>query len=52
MRFLNWNNIFENIVVTTKIMFFVLGPFCTPHFICRNIGFWQRSFVGMLRFQF
>ena len=25
--------------------FFVRGPFCTPHFISLNIGFWRCSFV-------
>ena len=26
-------------VVTGKTLFFVIGPFCTPHSICLNIGF-------------
>ena len=26
-------------VVTGKTPFFVIGPFCTPHSICLNIGF-------------
>ena len=26
-------------IVTDKTPFFVLGPFCTPHSICLNIGF-------------
>ena len=45
MRFLNWNKIFKKKVVTGKTLFFVIGPFCTPHSICVNIGFWQRSSV-------
>ena len=24
---------------------FLIGSFCTPHSICLNIGFWQRSFL-------
>ena len=24
---------------------FVVDPFCTPHSICLNIGFWKGSFV-------
>ena len=35
----------KNKVVTGKTPFFVIGPFCTPHSICLNIGFWQGSFV-------
>ena len=23
----------------------MIGPFCTPHFVCLNIGFWQGSIV-------
>ena len=26
-------------VVSRKSAFFVIGPFCTPHSICLNIGF-------------
>ena len=46
-RFLNWNKIFEKgkYLVTGKTPFFVIGPFCTPHAICLNIGFWQSSFA-------
>ena len=32
-------------VVTGKTSFFVMGPFCTHHFICLNIGFWHDSFA-------
>ena len=31
-------------VVTDKTPLFVIGPFCSRHFICVNIGFWQSSF--------
>ena len=31
--------------VTGKILFFVIAPFCTPHSICFNIGFWHGSFA-------
>ena len=27
-------------VVTGKTLYFVKGPFCTPHSICLDIGFW------------
>ena len=30
--------------VTGKTLFFVIGAFCTPHFICLDIGFWQSNF--------
>ena len=33
-------------VVSGKAPFFVIGPICTPHSLCLNIGFWQSSFVG------
>ena len=33
-------NFQKNKVVTSKTAFFVIGPFCTSHFICLNIGFW------------
>ena len=29
----------KNNVVTGKTPFFVIGPFCSHHFICLNIGF-------------
>ena len=32
-------NFLKNKVVTSKAWFFVIGPFCTPHSICLNIGF-------------
>ena len=32
-------------VATGKTLFFVVGPFCTPHSIYLNIGFWQSSLV-------
>ena len=32
-------------VVTGKIPFFLIGPFCTHHCICLNIGFLYDSFV-------
>ena len=45
--FLNLNKIFEKgkYLVTGKTPFFVKGPFCTPHSIFLNIGFWQSSFL-------
>ena len=30
----------KNRVVTDKTPFFVIGPFCSHHSICLNIGFW------------
>ena len=44
-RFLNWNKISKNKVVTGKTLFFVIGPFCTHYSICLNIGLWYVSFV-------
>ena len=44
-RFLYWNKIFKNKVVTGKTWSFVIHPFCTPHSICLNLSFWQSSFV-------
>ena len=39
-RFLNSKQNFQkNKVVTGKTPFFVIGPFCTHHSICLNIGF-------------
>ena len=35
----------KNKVVTGKTPFFMIGPFCSHHFICLNIGFWHGSFV-------
>ena len=32
-------------IVTGKCPFYVIGPSCTPHSICLNIGFWQGSFA-------
>ena len=44
-RFLNRHKIFKkNKVVTGKTLFFVIGPFCSHHFTCLNIGFWYDSF--------
>ena len=44
-RLLKWNKIFNknNKVVTGKILFFLLGPICTPHSICLYIWLliWQ-----------
>ena len=34
----------KNKVVTGKTPLFVIGPFCSRHSICLNIGFWQSSF--------
>ena len=31
--------------VIGKTPLFVLGPFCTLHSICLNIGFWRERFV-------
>ena len=36
---------FQKKVVTGKTPFFEIGPFCTPHSIFPNIGFWHDSFV-------
>ena len=36
----------KNKAVTGKIQFFVIGPFCTLHSSCLNIGFWRGSFVS------
>ena len=45
-------NFQKNKVVTGKIPFFVIGPFCSHHFIFLNIGFWYGSFcMEMMRFQ-
>ena len=30
----------KNEVVSGKSPYFVIRPFCTPHSICLNIGFW------------
>ena len=38
-------NFQKNKVVTGKTLFFVIGPFCTHHSICLNIGFCYISFV-------
>ena len=38
-------NFQKNIVVTCKTSFFMIGPFCTHHSICPNVGFWYGSFV-------
>ena len=35
----------KNKVVSDKTPFFVVDPFCTPHSICLNTGFWQGSFI-------
>ena len=45
--YINWNKIFEKVkyLVTGKTPYFSIGPFCTPHSIFLNIGFWQSSFV-------
>ena len=32
-------NFQKNKAVTEKTLFFVIGPFCTHHTICLNIGF-------------
>ena len=32
-------NIQKNKLVAGKTPFFVIGPFCSHHFICLNIGF-------------
>ena len=48
MRLLYWSKIFKRKkkkIDTGKTVFFVIGPFCTPHSICLNIGFWEGSFV-------
>ena len=36
----------KNKGVTGKTPFYVIGPFCTHHSICLNIGFWYGSFVS------
>ena len=38
-RFLNWNKVFKNKVVTDKTTSFVRGSFCTPHCVCLNKKF-------------
>ena len=35
----------KNKVVTGKTSFFVIGPLCTHHSVCLNIGFWYDSFI-------
>ena len=35
----------KNKIDTGETVYFVIGPFCTPHSICLNIGFWEGSFV-------
>ena len=35
----------KNKAVTGKTMLFMIGAFCTHHFICLNIGLWPGSFV-------
>ena len=42
-------NVLKNKVVSGKTQFFMTGPFCTPHSICLDIGFWQFC-MEMLRF--
>ena len=39
------HNFQKNKVVTGKTPFFLVGPFCSDHFSCLNIGFWYDSFV-------
>ena len=39
-------NLQQNKVVSGKSPFFLIGPFCTRHSICLNIGFWKDSFVS------
>ena len=34
----------KNKVVTDKTPFFVIGPLCSRHSICLNIGLWHSSF--------
>ena len=34
----------KNKVVKGKTSLFVIGPFCSRHYICLNIDFWQSSF--------
>ena len=38
-------NFRKNKVITSKALFFVIGPSCTPHSVCLNVGFWLGSFV-------
>ena len=38
-------NFRKNKVVTGKTPLFVIGPLCSHHFICLNIGFWYGSLV-------
>ena len=40
----HWYIKLKNKVVTGKTPLFVIGPFCSRHSICLNIGFWQSSF--------
>ena len=39
------SNFQKNKVVSGKILFFMISPFCTPHPICRNISFSQGSLL-------
>lgn len=44
--FLRGSYIFQKTkVVIGKTLFFVIGPFCTPSYICLNIGFWLGTFL-------
>ena len=38
----------KNKVVAAKTPFFLIGSFCSHHFICLNIGFWYESFAWNL----
>ena len=50
-RFLKWNKIKnKKKLVIGKVLFFVKSPFCIPHSIYLNIGFWQDSFVWNVAF--
>ena len=41
---LELEQIFQKKVVTGKTPLIEIGPFCSCHSICLNIGFWQSSF--------
>ena len=38
----------KNEVVGGKRPFFVMGPFCTPHSVCLNIGFCLNILFGFI----
>ena len=45
-------NFRKNKVVTGKIPFFVIGPFCTPHSVCLNLATDREVLFGNVLFSF